>query len=64
MDKKATKMKMLPSAAAFVEGGVQDTFDDACIICLEAFCDSDPSGSDLSLADIKVIGDRNLLIWW
>ncbi|XBH87644.1 hypothetical protein VPH35_075063 [Triticum aestivum] len=64
MDKKATKMKMLSSAAAFVEGGVQDTFDDACIICLEAFCDSEPSDSDLSLADVMVIGDGNLLIWW
>ncbi|XP_039146483.1 E3 ubiquitin-protein ligase RHF2A-like isoform X3 [Dioscorea cayenensis subsp. rotundata] len=31
------------SAAAFVEGGVQDACDDSCSICLEAFCDSDPS---------------------
>ena len=64
MDKKATKMKMLSSAATFVEGGVQDTFDDTCIICLENFCDSEPSDSDLSLADVMVIGDGNLLIWW
>ncbi|KAH1143923.1 hypothetical protein GYH30_034240 [Glycine max] len=33
----------LTSAAAFVEGGIQDACDDACSICLEAFCDSDPS---------------------
>ncbi|KAI3412459.1 uncharacterized protein J3R85_017273 [Psidium guajava] len=31
------------SAAAFVEGGIQDACEDACSICLEAFCDSDPS---------------------
>ncbi|KAF8714133.1 hypothetical protein HU200_028142 [Digitaria exilis] len=31
------------SAAAFVEGGVQDACDDACSICLEAFSDTDPS---------------------
>ncbi|PIN00822.1 Anaphase-promoting complex (APC), subunit 11 [Handroanthus impetiginosus] len=33
----------LTSAAAFVEGGIQDACDDACSICLEAFSDSDPS---------------------
>ncbi|XP_010315827.1 E3 ubiquitin-protein ligase RHF2A isoform X2 [Solanum lycopersicum] len=33
----------ITSAAAFVEGGIQDACDDACSICLEAFCDSDPS---------------------
>ncbi|XP_019199548.1 PREDICTED: E3 ubiquitin-protein ligase RHF2A-like [Ipomoea nil] len=33
----------LTSAAAFVEGGVQDACDDACSICLEAFPDNDPS---------------------
>ncbi|KAG9445238.1 hypothetical protein H6P81_016578 [Aristolochia fimbriata] len=33
----------LTSAAAFVEGGIQDACDDACSICLEAFVDSDPS---------------------
>lgn len=33
----------LTSAAAFVEGGILDACDDACSICLEAFCDSDPS---------------------
>lgn len=31
------------SAAAFVEGGIQDSCDDACSICLEDFCASDPS---------------------
>ncbi|XP_058779629.1 E3 ubiquitin-protein ligase RHF2A [Vicia villosa] len=33
----------LTSAAAFVEGGIQDACDDSCSICLESFCDSDPS---------------------
>ncbi|XP_039035941.1 E3 ubiquitin-protein ligase RHF2A-like isoform X1 [Hibiscus syriacus] len=33
----------LNSAAAFVEGGIQDACDDACSICLEGFCESDPS---------------------
>ncbi|KAH6774813.1 RING-H2 group F2A [Perilla frutescens var. frutescens] len=33
----------LTSAAAFVEGGIQDACDDACSICLEVFCDSEPS---------------------
>ncbi|KAI3512023.1 hypothetical protein L1887_19186 [Cichorium endivia] len=32
----------LTSAAAFVEGGIQEACDDSCSICLEAFCDSDP----------------------
>ncbi|CAH8390800.1 unnamed protein product [Eruca vesicaria subsp. sativa] len=31
------------SAAAFVQGGIQDACDDACSICLESFCESDPS---------------------
>ncbi|KAK4375850.1 hypothetical protein RND71_006527 [Anisodus tanguticus] len=34
---------ILSSAAAFVEGGIQDACDDACSICLEEFSDSDPS---------------------
>ena len=38
----------LTSAAAFVEGGIQDACDDACSICLEAFCESDPSTVCLS----------------
>ncbi|KAL8140910.1 hypothetical protein V2J09_006931 [Rumex salicifolius] len=33
----------LTSAAAFVEGGIQEACDDACSICLEEFCESDPS---------------------
>lgn len=33
----------MASAAAFVEGGIQEARDDSCSICLEAFCDSDPS---------------------
>lgn len=39
----AAHMERHSSAAAFVEGGVQDGCDDACSICLEAFSDSDPS---------------------
>ncbi|XP_071912823.1 E3 ubiquitin-protein ligase RHF2A-like [Coffea arabica] len=33
----------LTSAAAFVEGGIQDACDDTCSICLEEFVESDPS---------------------
>lgn len=33
----------LTSAAAFVEGGIQEACEDACSICLEPFCDTDPS---------------------
>lgn len=33
----------MASAAAFVDGGIQEACDDACSICLEAFCDNDPS---------------------
>jgi E3 ubiquitin-protein ligase RHF len=40
---EAARMEEHSSAAAFVEGGVQDACDDACSICLEAFSDSDPS---------------------
>ncbi|KAK7337343.1 hypothetical protein VNO77_17910 [Canavalia gladiata] len=34
---------LMTSAAAFVEGGIQESCDDACSICLEDFCESDPS---------------------
>ncbi|CAN1772537.1 E3 ubiquitin-protein ligase RHF2A [Linum perenne] len=34
---------MTASAAAFVEGGIQDGCEDACSICLEEFSSSDPS---------------------
>lgn len=37
------KMDNLQSAAAFVEGGIQDACDDSCSICLESFCDSNPA---------------------
>lgn len=43
MDDIAKMETHLSSAAAFVEGGVQDVCEDACSICLEPFCDSDPS---------------------
>ncbi|XP_022887720.1 E3 ubiquitin-protein ligase RHF2A-like isoform X3 [Olea europaea var. sylvestris] len=41
-DEKAPE-NHLTSAAAFVEGGIQEACDDACSICLEEFSDSDPS---------------------
>ena len=50
MEAKAGRMEELSSAAAFVEGGVQDACDDACSICLEAFSDSDPSAVRLPAA--------------
>ncbi|KAL6842844.1 hypothetical protein ACP4OV_027157 [Aristida adscensionis] len=40
---ETAKIESLTSPAAFVEGGIQDACDDACSICLEAFCESDPS---------------------
>ncbi|PKA52289.1 E3 ubiquitin-protein ligase RHF2A [Apostasia shenzhenica] len=43
MEGTAKMESHLSSAAAFVEGGIQDACDDSCSICLEAFCDSDPS---------------------
>ncbi|KAG7023819.1 E3 ubiquitin-protein ligase RHF2A, partial [Cucurbita argyrosperma subsp. argyrosperma] len=43
MDETKKSEAHLTSAAAFVEGGIQDACDDACSICLENFCDSDPS---------------------
>ncbi|KAL0729556.1 hypothetical protein Bca4012_025649 [Brassica carinata] len=42
-DKTTSSEGHLISAAAFVQGGIQDPCDDACSICLEVFCDSDPS---------------------
>ncbi|XP_062112361.1 E3 ubiquitin-protein ligase RHF2A-like [Humulus lupulus] len=33
----------LTSPAAFVDGGVQDPCEDTCSICLEEFCESEPS---------------------
>ncbi|KAL9368284.1 hypothetical protein Peur_039483 [Populus x canadensis] len=41
--KKKSEAHLTVSAAAFVEGGIQEACDDACSICLENFCDSDPS---------------------
>ncbi|XP_059659689.1 E3 ubiquitin-protein ligase RHF2A-like [Cornus florida] len=43
MEEGKTSENHLTSAAAFVEGGIQDACDDACSICLEAFCESEPS---------------------
>ncbi|ONK81883.1 uncharacterized protein A4U43_C01F33840 [Asparagus officinalis] len=43
MEESLKMESQLQSAAAFVEGGIQDACDDSCSICLEAFCESDPS---------------------
>ncbi|KAI3443350.1 hypothetical protein Pfo_000015 [Paulownia fortunei] len=43
MDEVKKAENHMTSASAFVEGGIQDACDDACSICLEAFCDNDPS---------------------
>ncbi|OVA07203.1 zinc finger protein [Macleaya cordata] len=43
MDEINKSENHLTSPAAFVEGGIQEACDDACSICLEAFCDNDPS---------------------
>lgn len=43
MDEGVKSENHLTSAAAFVEGGIQEACDDACSICLEAFCESEPS---------------------
>ncbi|KAI3851790.1 hypothetical protein MKX03_034145 [Papaver bracteatum] len=43
MDETKLSESHLVSAAAFVEGGIQEACDDACSICLEDFCDNDPS---------------------
>uniref|UniRef100_M1CQI5 RING-type E3 ubiquitin transferase n=1 Tax=Solanum tuberosum TaxID=4113 RepID=M1CQI5_SOLTU len=42
MDEVKKSEGHMTSPAAFVEGGIQDACDDACSICLEAFCESDP----------------------
>ncbi|KAJ6853575.1 E3 ubiquitin-protein ligase RHF2A-like [Iris pallida] len=44
MGEETAKMEShLSSAAAFVEGGIQDACDDSCSICLEDFTEQDPS---------------------
>ncbi|KAG6386248.1 hypothetical protein SASPL_155140 [Salvia splendens] len=42
MDEAKKAEAHMTSAAAFVEGGIQESCDDACSICLEGFTDSDP----------------------
>lgn len=42
MEAKKAESQLI-SASAFVEGGLQDVYDEACSICLEEFCESDPS---------------------
>ncbi|XP_073022779.1 E3 ubiquitin-protein ligase RHF2A-like isoform X1 [Primulina eburnea] len=43
MEEPNNSENQLTSAAAFVDGGIQEAFDDSCSICLDDFCDSDPS---------------------
>ncbi|XP_073066316.1 E3 ubiquitin-protein ligase RHF2A-like isoform X2 [Primulina eburnea] len=43
MEEEKTSENHLTSAAAFVEGGIQEACDDACSICLEDFSDGNPS---------------------
>ncbi|CAN4118727.1 unnamed protein product [Withania somnifera] len=43
MDEVKKSEGHMASPAAFFEGGIQDACDDACSICLEAFCESNPS---------------------
>ncbi|KAK6126491.1 hypothetical protein DH2020_039764 [Rehmannia glutinosa] len=43
MDEAKKAESHMTSAAAFVEGGIQEACDDSCSICLEGFCDGDPS---------------------
>ena len=43
MDETKKAESNMSSAAAFVEGGIQESCDDSCSICLEGFSDSDPS---------------------
>ncbi|CAJ1881713.1 unnamed protein product [Sphenostylis stenocarpa] len=49
----------MTSAAAFVEGGIQDSCGDTCSICLEEFCASDPStsGYDQEEEDLFTVED-------
>jgi hypothetical protein len=64
---KAQKMEsktenLVTSAAAFVEGGIQESCDDACSICLEEFCDNDPSTVILTNTCIGYLKNMFLLI--
>ncbi|KAH6797523.1 RING-H2 group F2A [Perilla frutescens var. hirtella] len=43
MDEAKMAEAHMTSAAAFVEGGIQESCDDACSICLEGFSDGDPT---------------------
>ncbi|CAN4099051.1 unnamed protein product [Withania somnifera] len=54
MEEGNTSEDILTSAAAFVEGGIQDACDDACSICLEVFSDSDPSTLPASATDSEL----------
>ncbi|KAG6434303.1 hypothetical protein SASPL_105928 [Salvia splendens] len=49
MGEENVSEKGLTSAAAIVEGGIQDACDDSCSICLEAFCGSDPSTVEMDV---------------
>lgn len=43
MDESSHSEAHLTSAAAFVEGGIQEACDDSCSICLESFSETEPS---------------------
>ena len=54
----------ITSAAAFVEGGIQDACDDACSICLEEFSESDPSTVIPEITDsflLPFLGDGDFM---
>lgn len=58
----------LTSAAAFVEGGIQEACDDSCSICLENFSKSDPATVMCSFCDFfyyfhKWIISKDVFIW-
>lgn len=52
MDEGKKSESHLTSAAAFVEGGVQEACDDSCSICLEAFSESEPSTVYIACYDV------------
>jgi E3 ubiquitin-protein ligase RHF len=54
---------LVTSAAAFVEGGIQESCDDACSICLEEFCDNDPSTVILTNTCIHRLFEKHVLTY-
>ncbi|BBH07542.1 RING-H2 group F2A [Prunus dulcis] len=60
MEAKKSESHMI-SAAAFVEGGIQEACAEACSICLEEFCESDPSVMYLQLHFVPCLAGTMLL---